>query len=187
MPALAHLLCHYLVGAQAAWQARRSPSLRLHLFGWPLALAYALAGALLVPAVTFQCRMYPSHALGYTLSPELHPRLYGAVGPLSLLAVVLDLTALLLGFVVMRQGLLSGRSWLRRLPVGAALAAGAAYLWQLGDRAWLFGSYGAYWAHEAPSFWRTPSAWAVLLAYGLCSLLMARLSARVADSPLHWP
>ena len=187
MPALAHLLCHYLLGAQAAWQARRSPSLKLHLFGWPLALAYGLAGILLVPAVTFQCRMYPSHAWGYSLSPELHPGLYGAVGPLSLVAVALDLAALLLGFVIMRRGCLSGRRWLRSLPVGAAFALGAAYLWQLGDRAWMFGSHSAYWAREAPSFWHTPSAWGVLLAYALCSLLMARLSARVADSPLHWP
>jgi len=187
MPALVHLLCHYLLGAQAAWLARRAPSLRQHLLGWPLALAYLLAGVLLVPAATFQCRMYPSHAVGYSLSPELHPALYGAVGPLSFAAVVLNLAALLLGFVVMRQGCLSGRSWMRRIPVGLALALSAAYLWQLGDRAWQFGTYQAFWGHEALSFWHTPSAWAVVLAYTLCSLFLAQLSARVGDSPLQWP
>lgn len=187
MPAIAHLFCHFIFGASAAWWARRAPSLYHQLFGWPLCLAYLLAALLLVPVATYGVRTYPSHALGYALSPELYPALLGATGLVSLCLVVANLSLLLLGFALMRAGLLRNNRALMVLPIAAASTAICAYLSYLGPLAWRFGSYSTLWAGQASPWSQTPSAWATLGAYAICFEMSRRLSAAAGDRALHWP
>lgn len=187
MPAFAHLLCHWLFGAHTAWLTRNAPSLRQHLLGWPLMLALAASDVLLVPLATFQARMYPSLAAGYAFNPEMHPRLFANVGPITLVLVLSNLWAVVVGFVLARQSLLRGNRLTLLLPVAIVLCTLGGYLVSLGSRAFAYGSYSALWTHEAGHFADTPSAWCVPLAYATCSLIVARVARWAGDRPLHWP
>ena len=175
MPALAHLALHYLLGAWAAWCARRAPAMHAAWSSWPLALISTLAAIILVPCTTYQFRFYPDHALGYAVDPGLYPQLPAHIGPLSALAAVGYAASLLAGYTAMRHGL---RRRLRAgalVPVGLAVAAVIAVLTTLGARAWLFGTYAQLWAGAATPWMKLSSAWATAAGYSLCAAMTHRL------------
>jgi hypothetical protein len=185
MPAALHVLAHYLLGAWTAWHARRSPSLQQQLLGWPLALAGVMMALLLVPCTTYQFRFYPDYAWGYALTPELYPEWAAATGPLSLAALVANVLALLLGYVIMRAGVIRAQASLQCVPVMACagLLIGA---WVMGGvRLWQYGTDAAFWAKEAAPFTQTPSAWCTLMAYGISLFSLRRLIHRFIHRPWH--
>lgn len=176
MPIAVHLCLHYLLGAWAAWSARYVHALHARLIAWPLGVVTALAALLLVPCTTYQFRFYPDHALGYAVDPVLYPQVVANIGPLSALAEVGYLVALLAGYAAMRHGLCNRHRLRLLIPVVVVATLGIAVVVQLGGRAWHFGSYGDFWAGSALPWTNCVGAQVTAATYVLSALASARLS-----------
>jgi len=173
MPAVINFAANLALGGGLAWVARRSPAVRRDFVSWALVFLVGFEAVVVTPVSTFLFRFYPQWSMLYAFDPQVFPNLDTWIGPLSLLAVLVNFAAALLGFFITRGGVVRGSRWLCFTPwaAGALIVIACAALY--GERLVYIGDYDAFWQGTADLFLLRVGGWVGLALY-VCSALFVR-------------
>ncbi len=165
MPVLVNICANLGFGAAVAWTARRSPALRGELLTWHLLLLLAFESLVITPAATLLFRFYPQWSMFYWFDPQLFPNLDQWAGWLSGLAVVLNYTAAMVGYGLVRWGIRRDNVALRVAPMVTAATVGVALVVLFGDQVLHLGDYETYLQGQADLLVATPAGWLGIALY----------------------
>lgn len=172
MPAPINIALNLVLGSVLAWVLRRSPAMRQELLNWSLLLLLAIEAVLITPMTTYLFRFYPHWSMLYLLDPQVYPVVDDLTGILSLLAVCLNFGAAFLGYWLMRESLLTGKTWQRILPSSLAAVIIVAVFGFCYQQVGLMGDYDDFWQGQARFILLTFAGWLGVLVYGGAAALV---------------
>ena len=145
MPILFNLAANLIFGAGMATASRNSPAFRNNLVNWSLLFLLGFVALIITPASTYAFRFYPQWSLLYYFDPRSFPHLHQWLNLLSLVAVVANFGAALLGFAISRVGLLREQALIWTFPyIVGALTLFQILIFQF-DRVAFIASYDLFW------------------------------------------
>ena len=169
MPVAINIAANLIFGASIAWVARRSQTLHENWLNWSSLMLFAFEAVLITPATTYLFRFYPHWSTFYVFDPQKFPALQDWLGWLSLLVILLNFGAALLGYLMARSGIVSSSTSQTILPV----LIGTAFIGLLSSL--LFER--VFFIAEYDSFWEGDTAMLLSQAPGVVGLLLYTLSA----------
>jgi hypothetical protein len=165
MPVLVNVAANMLLGATLAFAVRNSDDMRDELLSVALLLLLGFETLVFTPIATLLFRFYPQWSMFYWFDPQVFPDLDGWTGPLSAIAVILNIAAAVGGFLAVRFALLRGPAQL----VWAPFAAGGVLLvWTLamfGRRVIFLGDYDEFWQGHAHLLIARLGGWLGIVLY----------------------
>jgi hypothetical protein len=181
MPAIINLAANLALGGAVALVLQRSQAVRRELMSWALLAVVGFEALVFTPIATFLFRFYPQWSMLYVFDPQIFPELDNWIGFLSLLAVLLNFSAVIGGFWTTREGLLTGTKWMIWAPMGAGGAITLLTVLFFARRVVFMGDYDAFWQGNADLFLMRGAGWAGLVLYAGAGIFVAFLRSRFAD------
>jgi hypothetical protein len=145
MPALINIALNLLLGTVLVLALRHSQAMRQTLMSWAFFVLLGFETLLVTPVTTYLFRFYPQWSMLYFFDPQIFPDLERYIGLLSLLAVVLNVSAAFLGYILARMALLLRQPWMWAAPIGAAAGVIFTIFILHGDRVLFVGDYDEFW------------------------------------------
>ena len=181
MPALINIAANLFYGAVLVLALRRSPALQQNLMSWPFFVLLGFETLLVTPVTTYLFRFYPQWSMLYIFDPQIFPDLERFIGLLSLLAVVLNIGAALLGYVLARLALVLRQPWIWAAPIGAAAGVIFTVFILHGDRVLFVGDYDEFWQGNATFVLASAPGIAGLALYLAAAALVVLVRRRFKD------
>jgi hypothetical protein len=145
MPALINIAINLLFGTALVLALRHSQALRQSVMSWSFFVLLGFEAILMTPVTTYLFRFYPQWSMLYIFDPQIFPDLERYIGLLSLLAVVLNVGAAFLGYILARLAVVLRQPWMWAAPIGAAAGVIFTIFILHGDRVLFVGDYDEFW------------------------------------------
>jgi len=178
MPAILNLVGNLALGASIAFIARRSQSFRTELVAWPLLFALAFEGVIVTPIATYLFRFYPQWSMLYGFDPQVFPGVDRFIGLLSLAIVVLNFSAVLAGYYLVRIGLARERQWIWISPFATSGLVTLYVILFYAERIIYIGDFDSYSSSLAPFFLTTLPGCIGVLLYAFAGAFLLWVNAR---------
>lgn len=149
MPALVNVAANLLLGAALAFAVRNSDDMRDEPLSVAFLLLLGFEALVMTPIATLLFRFYPQWSMFYWFDPQLFPDLETWTGPLSAIAVTLDVAAACGGFLAVRFALNRGPAPLVWAPFAVGGAMIVLILAMFGRRVVFLGDYDEFWQGHA--------------------------------------